>query len=49
MNTKSNIKKPWLKPFVKVVSVKKDTYSGTRGTKEAGAGAGQNPAEYFPN
>lgn len=29
MNTKPNIKKPWLKPFVKVVSVKKDTYRDT--------------------
>jgi len=37
MNTKPNIKKPWLKPFVKVVSVKKDTFVGTRGPKEAGA------------
>lgn len=45
MNTKPNIKKPWLKPFVKVVSVKKDTYLGTKGTKEAGQG-GNPTADY---
>jgi hypothetical protein len=36
MNTPPIIKKTWIKPFVKVVSIKKDTYLGTRGPKEAG-------------
>jgi hypothetical protein len=36
MNTKPNIKKPWLKPFVKVVSVRKDTYAKTLPPKEGG-------------
>jgi hypothetical protein len=31
MNTPPNIKKTWIKPFVKVVSVKKDTYANTKG------------------
>jgi hypothetical protein len=30
MKTKPNIKKTWIKPLVKVVSVKKDTYSKTQ-------------------
>jgi hypothetical protein len=34
MKTTLIIKKPWIKPFVKVVSVKKDTYGGTRLDKE---------------
>jgi hypothetical protein len=30
MKTTPLIKKPWIKPFVKVVSVKKDTYAETK-------------------
>jgi hypothetical protein len=35
MKTKPNIKKTWIKPFVKVVSVKRDTYSKTFTGKES--------------
>lgn len=34
MKTTTIIKKSWIKPLVKVVSVKKDTYGGTRMDKE---------------
>jgi hypothetical protein len=35
MNTPPNIKKTWIKPFVKVVSVKKDTYGTTKNLQTA--------------
>jgi hypothetical protein len=34
MNTPPIIKKTWIKPAVKVVSVKKDTYGGTQNELE---------------
>jgi hypothetical protein len=36
MNTPPIIKKTWIKPAVKVVSVKKDTYEKTTGELEKG-------------
>lgn len=36
MKAQTHIKKPWLKPIVKIVSIKRDTFVGTRGPKEAG-------------
>jgi hypothetical protein len=38
MNTPPIIKKTWIKPAVKVVSVKRDTYSKTQDPKEGGPG-----------
>jgi hypothetical protein len=35
MKTTPLIKKPWIKPFVKVVSVKKDTYGTTKNLEGA--------------
>ena len=49
MNTSPIIKKTWMKPLVKVVSVKKDTYGNTKfGTAKEASNAPVNDRRVEP-